>query len=172
MCILITEWEGRVSSNRIEVLNSFYSECHPSLALEKAVPSLSHLLSSLSCLAAMIRGVRLERGLAESKKGCCPEEKKTNELWLSELISSWAPALFLEIPQRCRNRSEGTICTSVFMSSTFLSHVQFLEYLAYNSINPFIKVSPAWCNICPARTLGMLLAVQEFSSFRKHKILT
>lgn len=115
MYSLMTGWEGRLSSNWIEVLNSFYSESHLLLALEKAVLSLLHVLSSLACLAAMIRGVRLQRVLAESKNRCCPKEKKTNEPRLSKLISSWSQALFLKTSERCRNRSEGTICTSSFM---------------------------------------------------------
>lgn len=165
---LITRWEGRVSTNWIEILNHFYSESHPSLVLDKVVPSLSYFLSSFACLATMIRGVRLERGLAESKNGCCPKEKKTNEPRLS------FPHGLKHYSSRYQKDAKIGLkeLSAPPSSCTLLSHVQYLEYLAPNSINSFIKVSPASCNICPAKTLGILLAVQKFSAFRKHKILT
>lgn len=121
------------------------------------------LLSAINCFAAKIRGIRLERGLADVMNGSCPKEKKRNKLLLPKPISSQAQAGFPWFPEIHRNRAEKTIWTYVFMPRTLPPE----ENVAHNPTNPFIKTSSACWDFYSASSVGMLLAVQDLCSFQE-----
>lgn len=92
------------------------------------------------------------------------QRKETRKVpLLSKLSSSQTQPGFHLLPEIPRNRTEGTICTSTFMSRTLLSQAN----RAHTPINPFFQVSSVCWDFCPASPLGMLLAGPELCSFQE-----